>query len=220
MLRRPGSTLRRRPQPFFRLLHRLLARGGPVTLDQLTRAAPDQTCGLLVLLLLLGVGGYFLVRHVLSPEKIRPMAEETGVRLDIRLPECVSVRGELPKIQRAVANLVDNAVKFTPRGGEVRVTVTATADRAVLDVRDTGPGISPEDLPHVFERFYRGDQSRHQPGHGLGLSLASAFVHAHGGDLRVESTPGQGSTFTILLPLAPVSSLKQVRRAADNIGKW
>jgi len=135
-----------------------------------------------------------------------PMAEETGIRLETRLVERVLVRGEVPKIQRAVANLIDNAVKFTPRGGEVLVTVSSRPERAVLSVRDTGPGIPPADLPHVFERFYRGDQSRHRPGHGLGLSLANAFVQAHGGDLGVESTLGQGSTFTILLPYVPALS--------------
>ena len=146
----------------------------------------------------------------------RPMAEETGVRLETRLTERVLVRGEVPKIQRAVANLIDNAVKFTPRAGTVLVTVTVAQERAVFAVRDTGPGIPPVDMPHVFERFYRGDQSRHRPGHGLGLSLASAFVHAHGGDLRVESTPGKGSTFTILLPF--VQSTTRVKLASGNIG--
>jgi len=131
----------------------------------------------------------------------QPVAEERGIRLQIQLQRA-RVFVELPKIQRSVANLIDNALKFTPPQGEIRVSVSTTSTHAVLAVRDTGPGIPEEDLPHVFERFYRGDQSRHQPGHGLGLSLASAFVHAHGGDIRVESSPGHGSTFTILLPLA------------------
>lgn len=131
----------------------------------------------------------------------QPVAEERGIRLQIQLQRA-RVFVELPKIQRSVANLIDNALKFTPPQGEIRVSVSTTSTHAVLAVRDTGPGIPEEDLPHVFERFYRGDQSRHQPGHGLGLSLASAFVHAHGGDIRVESSLGHGSTFTILLPLA------------------
>ena len=136
-----------------------------------------------------------------AAEIFRPVAEENGVRLGTRLTR-TPVRGELPRIQRAVANLVDNAVKFTPHGGEVLVTVSESQGCARLVVRDTGPGILPRDLPHVFTRFYRGDKSRHLPGHGLGLSLASAFVRANGGDLSVESEPGQGSIFTIRLPAA------------------
>ena len=141
-------------------------------------------------------------------EIFRPMAEETDVALEIRTTERVPVRGEISKIQRAVANLIDNAVKFTPRGGKVCVTVSTTSSQAVLAVQDTGPGIAAEELSHVFDRFYRGDQSRHRPGYGLGLNLASAFIHAHGGELRVESQPGQGSTFTILLPFSPSQARK------------
>ena len=136
-------------------------------------------------------------------EIFRPTAEDAGVRLEASLGEPVLVQGETAKIQRAVANLIDNALKFTPRGGVVRVAVSATPAHAMFSVQDTGPGISPEAQAHLFERFYRGDQSRHSPGHGLGLSLANAFVRAHGGEIRVESTPWQGSTFTILLPREP-----------------
>ena len=139
-------------------------------------------------------------------EIFRPMAEESGVLLATGLAERVPVCGETSKIQRAVANLIDNAVKFTPRGGRVLVTVIRAPDGARLMVQDTGPGLSPEGLAHLFERFYRGDQSRHRPGHGLGLSLANAFVHAHGGEIQVESALGKGSTFTIRLPLEAAGS--------------
>jgi signal transduction histidine kinase len=104
-------------------------------------------------------------------------------------------------IQRILANLLDNALKYTPSGGSVRVSLSAIDDgEAFVSVQDTGMGIPPDDLPHIFERFYRCDQSRSEPGTGLGLSLARALARAHQGDITVTSTLGQGSTFTLTLP--------------------
>jgi two-component system sensor histidine kinase ResE len=102
-----------------------------------------------------------------------------------------------------LTNLVDNAIKYTPDGGRVTVSVRGDSGGAVvLSVSDTGPGIPEQDLARIFERFYRGDQSRSEPGTGLGLSLARAIARAHGGDITVESRPGEGSTFTVRLPAA------------------
>ena len=107
-------------------------------------------------------------------------------------------------IQRMLTNLLDNAIKYTPAGGRVTVSVQGDSDGAVvLSVSDTGLGIPEEDLARIFERFYRGDQSRSEPGTGLGLSLARAIARAHGGDITVESHPGEGSTFRVTLPAAP-----------------
>jgi signal transduction histidine kinase len=108
------------------------------------------------------------------------------------------------KIQRAVSNLLDNALKYTPPGGTVTASVEAKDDQVVLSVIDTGPGISDRDLPHVFDRFFRGDRSRSLPGTGLGLNLTLAIARAHGGDVKVTSVPGQSSTFTMTLLRSPL----------------
>jgi signal transduction histidine kinase len=99
----------------------------------------------------------------------------------------------------ALANLVDNAVKFSPEGGVVSVGVDEAVDGVRLWVCDGGPGIAPEDQPHIFERFYRGQGAR-AAGSGLGLAIAQSVVQAHGGRLSVDSAPGQGSRFEIWLP--------------------
>jgi signal transduction histidine kinase len=104
-------------------------------------------------------------------------------------------------IQRMLSNLLDNGIKYTPPGGRVDVSVSKNEQRHVLiSIKDTGVGISESELSRIFERFYRGDQSRSQTGVGLGLSLARAIARAHGGDIRVTSAPGQGSTFIVSLP--------------------
>ena len=104
-------------------------------------------------------------------------------------------------IQRMLSNLLDNGIKYTPPGGRVDVSVSENEQRHVLiSIKDTGVGISESELPRIFERFYRGDQSRSQTGVGLGLSLARAIARAHGGDISVTSAPGQGSTFIVSLP--------------------
>jgi signal transduction histidine kinase len=96
--------------------------------------------------------------------------------------------------------LLDNAVKYTPDGGSVTVRVGEEDGSVALAVSDTGIGISEEQLPLIFERFYRADPSRSEGGAGLGLSIARQITEAHGGQIRAESTPGTGSTFTLLLP--------------------
>jgi signal transduction histidine kinase len=106
-------------------------------------------------------------------------------------------------LQRMLANILDNAVKYTPSGGKIEVSLTGTKNHNItISIKDTGVGISAADLNRIFERFYRCDQSRSQPGTGLGLSLARAIARAHGGDITVTSTVNQGSTFNITLPKA------------------
>jgi signal transduction histidine kinase len=112
------------------------------------------------------------------------------------------VHGSLSGLQRMVANLLDNAIKFTPAEGHIRVSLASQDDCVILQVQDDGIGIEAEKLPHIFERFYRGDESRSAAGNGLGLSLAQATVRSHKGSISVASTPEQGSTFTVTLPSA------------------
>jgi heavy metal sensor kinase len=129
-------------------------------------------------------------------------AEEKGIALDGRGPEHLALSGDIRLVQRMVGNLLDNAIKYTCAGGRVEVAVRSPAGgRVEIEVQDTGPGISASDLPHVFERFYRGDPSRSQTGAGLGLSFALAVARAHGGDITAANLPGGGSTFTVTLPV-------------------
>jgi signal transduction histidine kinase len=137
-------------------------------------------------------------------ELFSPLAEEGGIRLETGLPsQPVAILGDRQRLQRVVASLLDNAIKYTPAAGRVTVVAASDGPQARIEVRDTGCGISREDLPRIFDRFYRGEKSRSSPGNGLGLSLAAAIVRLHGGDLEVHSSPGRGSTFIARLPRAP-----------------
>jgi signal transduction histidine kinase len=128
-------------------------------------------------------------------------AEDKGLTLTCDLPETCNIWGDTRMIQRMVSNLLDNAIKYTPPGGPVGVSVSGKdGENVVISVKDTGIGISSEDLPRIFERFYRCDQSRSEAGTGLGLSLARAIAKAHGGDITVASRPGEGSAFTTTIP--------------------
>ena len=127
------------------------------------------------------------------------LAEDAGVALVFEPHPPCAVRADRGRVQRIVANLIDNALKFTPAGGRVTLRVAEADAWVTFEVKDTGLGIAPTELPRVFERFYRGDRSRTGRGSGLGLSLARAFARAHGGDLTAVSTPGVGSVFTLRL---------------------
>jgi signal transduction histidine kinase len=131
------------------------------------------------------------------------VAEEKGVELRAEPPGPLAVRADRTRALQALANLVDNAVKFTAAGGEVVLSAREDGGRVALAVADTGIGIPPEDLPHVWERLFRGDRSRSERGLGLGLSLVKAIALAHGGGADVESAPGKGSRFTLRLPAEP-----------------
>lgn len=133
-------------------------------------------------------------------ELFGPMAEDQDVDLNMNVPDGILLRGNTSMIQRMISNLLDNALKYTPSGGKVTVGLSEGVSRTVISISDTGIGISSSDLPRIFERFYRCDQSRSRSGTGLGLSLAGAIARAHGGDIKVVSAPGRGSTFTVDLP--------------------
>jgi len=133
-------------------------------------------------------------------ELYEPMTSEKSLKVLVDVPEAMVIRGDVQRLQRVVANLLDNAVKYTPAGGTIRLTANLNDHHAELSIINTGPGIPAEKLPHVFERFYRTDASRSGPGYGLGLSLAHAIVHAHGGRMSVRSTPGDTTIFLVQIP--------------------
>ena len=135
-------------------------------------------------------------------ELFQPVAEDKGLSLVVDIGTNVRVPGVLQGLQRMLANLIDNALNYTPSPGTVTVSVSREQQRGIIAVKDTGIGISQEELPHIFRRFYRCDQSRSRPGTGLGLTLVEAIVHAHRGQIAVTSTPNAGTTFTVTLPCA------------------
>jgi signal transduction histidine kinase len=136
-------------------------------------------------------------------DDVRPLAERKGQELEVAIDAPLPVRGDRLKLRQALANLLDNAVTYTPAGGTIRVVVRREHGHAVVAVRDTGPGIAPEHLPRLFEPFYRVDEAHAGgTGHaGLGLALVEWIARAHGGRLAVESRVGTGSVFTLTLPL-------------------
>ncbi len=114
------------------------------------------------------------------------------------------VNGDRDRLKQVLLNLVANAIQYTPQGGDVFLSLAKVGEQARLVVRDTGPGIPPEDLPHIFDRFYRAEKSRTRSissGFGLGLSIANWIVEHHGGQIKVESKEGKGTTFAIWLAL-------------------
>jgi heavy metal sensor kinase len=147
------------------------------------------------------VGLHALVASVV--DALRPLAEvkRVGLRLDAEGP--VQVTGDEGQLRQVFINLLDNALKYTPEGGVVTVRVGPRGQGGTVVVEDTGIGIAPEHLPHVFDRFYRVDKarSRAEGGTGLGLSIARSIVTAHGGTIELASAPGQGTTCTVTLPL-------------------
>jgi two-component system phosphate regulon sensor histidine kinase PhoR len=125
-----------------------------------------------------------------------------GQIFEAKVAEGTSLVGDEDRLEQALANLVDNAVKFTPREGKITVTAAEDTDRVLIAVSDTGIGIAEENLPRIFERFYRVDKSRSREagGAGLGLSIVKHVIQAHQGEIAVASAPGRGSTFTMSLP--------------------
>jgi signal transduction histidine kinase len=158
-----------------------------------------------------------LLRLDLRPDDLRstvesafqqadPTARRRGVSLELLLPPApVRVRHDPQRIGQVVANLLGNAIKFTPAGGSVRVTVEPHRDGARLEVRDTGVGIDASEIPHIFERFYRGSRANEArgSGSGLGLAIVKSIVDMHGGRISVESRVGSGTVFAVILPRDP-----------------
>jgi signal transduction histidine kinase len=139
-----------------------------------------------------------LVRQTV--ELYEDVAEDKSVRIDTEIEGNVRANVDRNRMRQVLANLLDNAVKYTPAGGRVEMGARPEAGGVRITVADTGAGISAEELPRIWDRLYRGDKSRTERGLGLGLSLVRAIVEAHGGRVSVSSTPGEGSRFELLLP--------------------
>ncbi len=143
-----------------------------------------------------------LIRDVIDLYGI--IAEDKKIAIDAKVPDHLQIRADRNRIQQALANLIDNAIKYTGQGGKVEIAASQKNHEAIITVKDTGMGISAQDLPRIWDRLYRGDKSRNEKGLGLGLSLVKAVVQAHHGSVEVASQPDQGSVFTIRLPLGRV----------------
>jgi heavy metal sensor kinase len=143
-----------------------------------------------------------------TAEQMSLLATDKHIRVECESTPGVTVRGDRARLKQVIVNLLDNAIKYTPHGGQVTLRVRREGADAVLDVTDTGIGIPAEAVPHVFKRFYRvdGSRSREQGGAGLGLSIVKSICAAHGAEVEVLSTPGKGSTFRVRQPLAAASA--------------
>jgi signal transduction histidine kinase len=144
------------------------------------------------------------------------VAESKGVTLVAGEQSPATVFADPVRVEQVAANLIDNAVKYTPGGGTVTVDVSTDNRWAVLRVRDTGTGITASELPRIWDRLFRGDRSRTERGLGLGLSLVKAVVEAHGGKVEVESEPGRGSVFTVSLPPPDAANGQMTRMTKSN----
>jgi two-component system phosphate regulon sensor histidine kinase PhoR len=149
--------------------------------------------------------------EVLSPptERLRPQAESGGLSLTLLLPpQPLTVLADVERTHKVVTNLVHNAIKFTPPGGSIVVGAESADDEVIVSVKDTGVGIPAEDLPRIFERFYKADRARSGGGTGLGLAIARHILQGHGGRIWAESVEGKGSTFYFSLPSVGKESLR------------
>lgn len=139
-------------------------------------------------------------------ELFEPVAKKKKISFTFNVPDTLIIQANLQSLQRMISNLIDNALKYTPTQGTVKISANRDNGHVVITVKDTGIGISEDDLPHIFKRFYRCDKSRSQEGIGLGLSLVKAIVQSHHGEITVTSQQDVGSTFTITIPVALPSS--------------
>ena len=134
------------------------------------------------------------------------VAEEKRVTIESVLPDVLEIEADGIRLQQAIANLIDNALKYGRPEGKIRLEVASDGEDAILTVADDGEGIDPDDLPRIWDRLYRGDRSRSERGLGLGLSFVKAIVDAHGGTVSVDSRPGEGARFVLRLPRKATSS--------------
>ncbi|QEN08621.1 HAMP domain-containing histidine kinase [Oceanispirochaeta crateris] len=135
--------------------------------------------------------------------KLKPQSDNSGINLQMEHPEGIPViEGDIAMLERVLTNLLENALSHTPEQGNIMILIRDKENDLEIQLSDSGPGISEQDLPHIFERFYRGDKSRDRrsPGTGLGLAIVKEIITLHGGKVRAESPPGSGALFHITLP--------------------
>ncbi len=152
-----------------------------------------------------------------SVDLYEDLAEQRGVQIETMSEGELRIPVDRNRMRQVVANLLDNAVKYTPAGGRIRIEAHRDGVNAVLSVADTGIGIPLDELPRIWDRLYRGDKSRSERGLGLGLSLVKAIVEAHGGSVGVTSTPGTGSRFELTLPAGEPVTVEQGGGTSSNI---
>lgn len=138
-------------------------------------------------------------------ELFEPMAEKKEIAFTLNVPDTLIIQADPQNIQRMISNLIDNALKYTPTQGTVKISAGWDNGYVVITVKDTGIGIAEADLSHIFNRFYRCDKSRSKAGIGLGLSLALVIAKAHGGDITATSSSDKGTTFIVTLPRVTLS---------------
>jgi heavy metal sensor kinase len=149
-------------------------------------------------------------------ERLEMLASRGKIRVEVEEVDDLTVLGDALWLNQVLTNLIGNGIKYTPPGGSVTVALRQRENRAEVEVRDTGIGIAPEHLARIYDRFYRVDSGRARAagGTGLGLSITRWAVEAHGGEIQVESVAGEGSTFRVLLPLAPASEDEDATQAS------
>jgi signal transduction histidine kinase len=152
-------------------------------------------------------------RHTHPRIALLPLAQETMEQMNLLAEEkniilsgpdgdpAVAVAGDRDRLKQVLVNLIDNAIKYTPEGGEVHVNVAASGHKAQLKVQDTGIGVEPAHHVRIFDRFYRVSTDRGEAGAGLGLAIVRSICHAHGGTVAITSMPGKGSCFVVEFPL-------------------
>jgi two-component system sensor histidine kinase BaeS len=138
-----------------------------------------------------------------TAEQMSLLAEDKGISIACEVGQSAPVKANQVRFKQVVVNLLDNAIKYTPAKGSIHLRVSMANGHATLEVEDNGVGISPEHLPHVFERFYRVDSTRstNSDSAGLGLAIVKSICTAHGAEVKVQSQIGGGSTFRVRLPL-------------------
>jgi heavy metal sensor kinase len=160
-----------------------------------------------------------LARQVV--EENRPIADARGIRLTSHpAPDAAIVLGDEPALCRLLTMLVDNALKHTPIAGAIDVAISSDRRRTIVTVRDTGEGIDPADLPHIFDRFYRGDKARnHETGVGLGLAIAQSVAEMHSARIEVASEVGRGATFTVTFASLPPDEYQDEAARTDSASR-
>ncbi len=159
-----------------------------------------------------------IVKDVVERARQDPWAQR--VTLELQMASDLGIlRGDPSSLDELVGNLVDNAVRYTPAGGKVCVEVQAEEAAVVVNVRDTGPGIKPEDREHIFEPFYRGQPQKNIPGTGLGLPIVKRIAERHGGNVEVETAWGKGSTFRVCLPRTGRQAAAERRKVPEACGE-